>query len=1223
MSEMKFISSSEHQNSEKININKLEKILNQKYEELIATVNEISELHNYSLEQNDSLSVQRLFFRDLEKLYQTKGYGFYFYKNNALTYWTTNDIPVPVSTTIHFFDEAIIYLNNGWYMCYSLPIEDNHIVGLFQIKKEYSFDNDNLNNDFWCELGINSNLSIEKDSVNQGQKVCFNIQNNENVCFYLIDVQNILQNNCSNYFTAKHASILLQFIIALILIILIFIYFIKKYPDKNLLCFIVLAIFLVTARFLLLHFNYFESFFIFYFFSPKLFANYFWLPSLGEFSVSVLFFLIYSILVLKYLQIANQKPQTAYRISKISILIPLIIFLITKFISDLFYDIVCNSIINLEFDKLLNLNIYSYIATLLIVVTIICFVLILYKLFKNIKNQISFKAIAVLLFIIFVIDIIFLNFDKLSISLSTRIITSTLFYILWIFLLYTALNNKNKYYIKILFLVIISLITSEYFSRLSSQKELDIYKVIAYNLAAERDANAEFFIKQVDDEIKNDTEINENINNRNFNKITEKINTILLSKRYFNKYETQITICSNLDSLIVKPDFVSVDCFDFFDTQIQQFAVLIPNTDFYFLDNHNGRISYIGKISKQKDTATLVNIYIELNSKIFSEGLGYPELLLDKKNSLKKNSKDYSYAKYNNNSLITSHGDYNYRIALKAGINDTADFISFEQNGYIHYKYKPDNDNIIIISKPNTQFSSELFSFTYIFTFLLIAFNLIWIIKNIINRKIKKIDSSIIIKTQISYVSILVLSLITVGIISIYFIIRTYQQKQKNILEDKIHSVLVELERAVGYESKLDYKNSEYLKEFLIDLSNIFYSDINIYNLDGILFSSSRVELYDKGLKGRYMSSNAYNDMIRRNSGIMIYEEKIEKIKYLSAYVPLRDYNNQTIAYVNLPYFARQSEIDAEIFNYIMAFFNIFLIFVLLLVVAGIFISRQLTRPLTAIKNKLKTITLEGKNEKINYSKEDEIGTLINEYNKKVDELQESAEKLAKSQRESAWREMAKQIAHEIKNPLTPMKLSVQFLEKSYDLKDSDFENKFKKVIKTLIEQINTLSEIATQFSNFAQISDTKLEKIDLKEIIENSVLLFNANENIDFSLNFNKNHTIYIHGDKDQMLRVFNNLINNGIQAIPKDRQGIIKISVSENSDNYLISIVDNGTGISEDIREKIFEPNFTTKNTGMGLGLSMVKNILKNHNANIHFKTNVDICTEFLIDIPKYYEL
>jgi len=269
------------------------------------------------------------------------------------------------------------------------------------------------------------------------------------------------------------------------------------------------------------------------------------------------------------------------------------------------------------------------------------------------------------------------------------------------------------------------------------------------------------------------------------------------------------------------------------------------------------------------------------------------------------------------------------------------------------------------------------------------------------------------------------------------------------------------------------------------------------------------------------------------------------------------------------------------------------------------------------IQEKLSRLKLGKKNEKISWKKNDEIGGLIDDYNRVIDELAVSAEMLAKSERESAWREMAKQIAHEIKNPLTPMKLSVQHLKKAWDEKTPDWEKRFEKFSKTMIEQIESLSNIASEFSDFSKLPKTIDEPIDLIQIIENAVELYRENKQ---NIYFNKPELgkWEVLADKTQLIRIFNNLIKNSVQAISSLENGMIEIGIKKEESQYVIEIKDNGVGIANEQKEKIFSPNFTTKTGGMGLGLAMVRNIVENYKGKIWFESETGIGTTFFVKLP-----
>jgi len=271
------------------------------------------------------------------------------------------------------------------------------------------------------------------------------------------------------------------------------------------------------------------------------------------------------------------------------------------------------------------------------------------------------------------------------------------------------------------------------------------------------------------------------------------------------------------------------------------------------------------------------------------------------------------------------------------------------------------------------------------------------------------------------------------------------------------------------------------------------------------------------------------------------------------------------------------------------------------------------------IKEKLQKLTLGKSNEKIDWAGEDEIGHLVEEYNHMVDQMAIKADLLAKSERESAWREMAKQVAHEIKNPLTPMKLSVQYLLRSWNEKDPDWEDRLNRFSATLIQQIDTLSDIATAFSDFAKMPKSSNEKIELNETITHAIALYADYENL--QINFkNTDNRYYIYADQQQLLRVFNNLIKNAIQAFELNQNGFIDIDVIEKEYQFEIHFRDNGSGIPEDKKALIFVPNFTTKTKGTGLGLAMVKNIIISMNGSIDFVSEVGKGTKFTIVLPMY---
>ncbi|HLF44972.1 MAG TPA: HAMP domain-containing sensor histidine kinase, partial [Chitinophagaceae bacterium] len=285
--------------------------------------------------------------------------------------------------------------------------------------------------------------------------------------------------------------------------------------------------------------------------------------------------------------------------------------------------------------------------------------------------------------------------------------------------------------------------------------------------------------------------------------------------------------------------------------------------------------------------------------------------------------------------------------------------------------------------------------------------------------------------------------------------------------------------------------------------------------------------------------------------------------------------------------------------------------------VVALFITNRVTRSFSLISDKMKEVNLGRTNEEIIWGRDDEIGELIAEYNKMVNKLEASASALAKSEREGAWREMARQVAHEIKNPLTPMKLSIQFLQRSIDNNSGNIKELTANVAKTLVEQIDHLSKIAFDFSQFANIGNTNPVRFDLKEVLHPLTDLYQMNDSVDIKTE-GLTPGIFLHTDKTQLNRLFTNLFQNAMEANTLNEKSRIEVKVSKGNGVIRIGIKDNGDGIPTEMQPHIFSPNFTTKTSGTGLGLAMCKGIVEKAGGKIWFETIQGKGATFFVELP-----
>jgi len=639
----------------------------------------------------------------------------------------------------------------------------------------------------------------------------------------------------------------------------------------------------------------------------------------------------------------------------------------------------------------------------------------------------------------------------------------------------------------------------------------------------------------------------------------------------------------------------------------------------YFLRESADALYYLGKIvigSGDSVSMKRDNIFIEISSNDIWKGLGYPELLYDSKNVKSDNLFGYSYAYYYKGELIKNVGKFSYEIDSRNIINHKAENGIYNSLGYSHLIFNADANTMIVLSKEVPGLSEMISPFSYIFLVLIIMLLFInWMKGSSLSFKVG--IYSFRLRLQVIMISTIVISSIILVTVSLLFINKLNSNKNNEILNEKLNSVLVDLETRYGNYSTFDSVSSMELSDLLLNLSNTYFTDINIYNSSGFLLASSRDQIFREGMISEQINAHAARQLMIEKKSFFIERENIGSYSFLSAYTPVRNIDNQLLGYLNLPYFARQEEIRREISGLVSAFANIYIIMIAITVMLALLLSRYITKPLQQIGNQFSRVKIGNKNAKIEWKRKDEIGRLVDEYNRMIDEMEKSAELLARSERESAWRQMARQVAHEIKNPLTPIKLSMQLLMRAWNDKAPDWEVRLKRFSQTLIMQIDTLSAIATEFSDFAQMPESRMEQFDIIPLIQQSASLYRDQSDCEIIFETDLTECV-IMADPNQILRVFNNLIKNALQAIPGDRQGKLLIRLVIINNTCEISFQDNGIGIANDRQTRIFSPNFTTKTAGMGLGLAMVKNIIENSNGRIWFETNPGIGTTFFVSLP-----
>ena len=481
--------------------------------------------------------------------------------------------------------------------------------------------------------------------------------------------------------------------------------------------------------------------------------------------------------------------------------------------------------------------------------------------------------------------------------------------------------------------------------------------------------------------------------------------------------------------------------------------------------------------------------------------------------------------------------------------------------------------------------------------------------------------NSVSLRTRI-FISMIFLVVVSSLLIATITIIQ-YNEQAREYHEKRLERKEKAIKSAITYELFRDKSiqpdtiaTSSLLTQKINEISDIHNLDVHIYSINGELLGSSghaAAGNIQKKLNNKIVRKIAFDPSHR----VLIYGEDNKAKHYLSAYSYIHNLNSKPVAIVGVPYLQDNTLQDYELREFLQRLMLVYLLILFLAVLTAFLLSKYITKTMEYVSEKLKSTSFGGKNEKILLKNtNDSIYALVSSYNNMIDQLEASALSLAESERKQAWQEMAKQVAHEIKNPLTPMRLTVQSFERNFDPKDPDIRNKVAEFSDILLQQIDTMSSIASAFSSFAQMPAQNKETLNVVSEVKLALDLFQE----PFIYFYPEKKAIYADLDKIQLTRIITNLMTNAIQAVRNEEDPNISVHVSETEHEVSISVSDNGEGIAESDTAKIFEPKFTTKNSGMGLGLAMVKKIVETYQGSITVNSSLNEGAVFLVRFPKH---
>lgn len=1152
------------------------------------------------------------------------------FKNDSAVYWNNNTV-IP-QQQVDYFPKGYSFFKfrNGYYVIWkknigseTSPNHPDHLLVLIPVKYEYTTENDYLKPEFAESFHIPDYMNISLKSLPGSREV----KSPEGRILFFFSVNPLLKANEVNNLSV------LFFFIGFVLLIFSVHNLLSYLPVRNFEWLrMLIPVFLLVGLYFLLsdktilpvsarNWNVFDA---------DVFASPDVAFSLGNMLLQCI--LLLWIAIWFYYQVLFRKikaPRTATKLV-LQFLVFFVIIFIGIYFSYAIKGLVRDSKISFRFYNPFDPDNISLIAIFCIAALLFSFFIISFKLLNE-SSWFGLRDIYWWLCLAGAGITGMLYFPLFGIDVNGKIVVSCLLVLIFIIRLLRVRKLGEIGFVRLfVLLVLFSAGAAWMIQYFGHEKEINYRIAFSKRLSNVRDNVTEYLLSNTHYNIRCDNFVtnyfvNPHLSTKEF---SDRIKRLYFNSG-FNRYEIEF-IAYNPSGNPLKMDYQSE--YGYFGNNLLRNADVISPGELYFASDQSGNFSYINIYPIYYNDIFAGRLIIVLHSKVYREINVYPELLLEEKNKIPKAERDYSYAIYSNGKLVDQKGSYSYSFINKfpeksLTLNEPT-FVN--DSSYNHLLLKQPGDRLIVVTAHQDFFNSFLSYFSYLFIILFLLLVLILFgafVEDMFNSKTngswfhRASFRSII---QTSLVVIIFFSVVVIGVVVGNFFISQFNKHTESTLTQKMNMVDESVNYLVkhtsvgdsicGFEKK---DINEILNNNISDMADIHGMDINFYDSTGELIATSQPAIFERGMISRKVNAKAYFSLTHDDKTLIVQNEKIGDLSFLSGYHPVRNSQGDLLAYLNIPYFNTTKNLNEQIGFFFSSLVNIL---VFALIIAGLlapFISNRITSKIALIAEKFKFINLTRHNELIEWNTKDELGQLVTEFNKMVTKLDESAQLLGKSERESAWREMAKQVAHEIKNPLTPMKLSIQHLQRAYAQNDPRAKEMAMKMSATLIEQIDNLSRIATEFSLFAKMPRPENELFHVHEILRSVTELFGKEHEINIELKENAaNDTV--NADRSQLVQVFNNLLLNAIQAIPEDRKGLIEI-VTENVNGFLITRVkDNGSGMTDETKQKIFTPSFTTKSSGTGLGLAICKSIVDMAGGKISFDSTEGEGTVFTVQLP-----
>jgi two-component system, NtrC family, nitrogen regulation sensor histidine kinase NtrY len=1169
-----------------------------------------------------------------------KAFVIHFIRDGELAFWNSNSFPINESSFSPKWKTLIVHQNAFMYRSIGNASFPNKRINLIlPIYAHFDINNEYLKSGFLASKSIPATSKVSLNKVS-GAFAIKGIEG-ENQFYLSINPTDIRPFRPDAILLSLLLMALLSSILALQLISINLSRIYSSFVGLGFITVILIAVHaLVYFLGLPFHLQNLDVF------SPLVFASSDLLPSFGHLFIHIFSIYWFLSLLLPQFQKSTKsnilhKPA-AYRWSVLVIEL-VSIMLICFYIQRVVKSIVFDSNISFDTNTFNATDTYTFFSIIILAVLGRVMFLKLHLANIVIKKTIGFsiKNYLIVFLILLFINVTYILLTSQPIGSFHQFKFLDFFALVWgiLFLYYIGgsklnVNKPRRGLFPMIFVsVYLSILFALFFKHYVDEKEMNITRIsFAETLSRQQDPNLEIKFDQLSHSLVQDSII------QNWLQYSDSLTKdevlkylrVKASDLFYNNYSQKIFLYDEHRKPIIGGQNIPIDSFLCIKAKslptINQFLFFRTDID------EQGAYLVMAPIMKSQENRLIGYIVIDFRLKQNITQSVYPKLLKNQQISEKEKDYNYDYAKYVNKQLVSQSGAYNFDYKIEESLPIGAK--EFRQNGdFSQLLYKVSANTTLVVVYHNKKAIGVLTIFSFLFgIFLLLSTveNFIAQISSVLIKgsQIKSLfDSRMSVRIKYFVLGFTGISFFVIGISTVFFLKSRYEASNIENLEETTNSLS---EAVMDYlnnnikdgdtvMNQVQFANNEELAYFLTNIAQQQKIDLNVFDKNGKLAFSTHDNIYKTNVLSNYMSYQAKSVLSQKKLSSFPQSEKAGGLNYMACYAPLFNQKHIFIGYLNVPFFYTKEHIDNQIISLITTLANIYTVLILISSLITFLFINNLTRSLSIIADGLKNVNLK-KNELIHWPYKDEIGLLVEGYNKMVATVEQTARSMVLDERQNAWREMAQQVAHEIKNPLTPMKLNIQYLQQAINSNHPDIINLTKRVSNSIIEQIDNLNYIASEFSNFAKMPENKTERIDLRGMLENIVLLFSGNKNLTITHDLPQEQ-IVVFADKSQMLRIFTNIVQNAVESLSDENpHGLVDIRIYPLVEKGMVEITvsDNGSGVPEEVKDKIFDPYFTTKSSGTGLGLAMSKKIIELWGGSIRFESTLNVGTTFYLQIP-----